>query len=187
MTRTRFQRAAEEAAAGICDHPDCAELGAYRAPKSPNTLDDYFMFCLDHVREYNKSWNFFDNMSEAEVERFQRDDITGHRPTWRLGVNGAANDKEAVRDDLGVFDAAGFKIGPDAAAESATRRLAPQERESLAELNLSPRTTLEEIKARYKELAKKYHPDVNSGDDRAEERFKAVNSAYTYLRECGYS
>ena len=187
MTRNQFQRAAEEAAVRRCDHPDCRDDGAYRAPISPSNLTEYYWFCLDHVRDYNKAWNFFEQMSDDEVEHFQRSDVTGHRPTWRLGLNGAAADGETIRDDLGVFDAAGFKINAEANAETAVRQLPPQERESLAELNLSPRASLDEIKTRYKELAKKYHPDLNGGDDKAGDRFKAVNSAYTYLMNCGYS
>ena len=39
----------------------------------------------------------------------------------------------------------------------------------------------EEIKKSYRKLAKKYHPDANPGDNKAEEKFKEINEAYEVL------
>jgi DnaJ-domain-containing protein 1 len=187
MALSRFQRAAEEAAERPCDHTGCEAGGAYRAPKSPSALNDHYWFCLDHVREYNKSWNYFSDMSPDEIEKYQRDDVTGHRPTWRIGVNGAANSDDNIRDDLGVFEAGGLNFGDQAEQRDFLKPLPAPQRDALAEMNLDPSASLEEIKARYKELAKKFHPDLNAGDTQAEEQFKSVNQAYTYLLGCGYS
>jgi len=187
MALSRFQRAAEEAAERSCDYHECEAGGAYRAPKSPTTLNDHFWFCLDHVREYNKSWDFFSDMSADEIEKYQRDDVTGHRPTWRIGVNGAANGEGDIRDDLGVFEAAGLNFNRQSEGEGYLKPLPAPQRDALAEMNLDPGVSLEEIKTRYKELAKKHHPDMNGGDSRAEEQFKTVNRAYSYLLNCGYS
>ena len=52
----------------------------------------------------------------------------------------------------------------------------------LAVLDLPPDATVVELKARYKQLAKRHHPDLNGGDKKAEERLKLINEAYTYLR-----
>ena len=40
-----------------------------------------------------------------------------------------------------------------------------------------------EIQKAYRTLAKKYHPDVNKGDKKAEEKFKEINEAYTVLKD----
>ncbi len=190
MALSRFQRAAEEAAERLCDFHGCEHGGAYRAPKSPATLTEHFWFCLDHVREYNKSWDYFSEMSPDEIEKYQRDDVTGHRPTWRIGVNGAANSAGGIHDGIGIFEAGGLNFADgrhdgrmDRAGE--LMPLPAAQRRALAEMNLDPSASLEEIKTRYKELAKKCHPDLNGGDSAAEERFKAVNQAYTYLLNCG--
>ena len=52
-------------------------------------------------------------------------------------------------------------------------------------LNLDASATLHEIKARYKELVKRFHPDANGGDRGAEERLKQVIKAYGVLRAAG--
>ena len=72
-----------------CEREGCAEAGEHRAPKSRGALNDYYWFCLEHVREYNATWDFFDGMDESEIENFRERDMTWHRPTWRLGSNSA--------------------------------------------------------------------------------------------------
>jgi DnaJ-domain-containing protein 1 len=186
MALSSYQRAAEAQAIRTCDHPDCDSGGAFRAPKSPDRLDDHYWFCLDHVREYNKSWNFFGDMSGDQIEQFQRSDVTGHRPTWRLGLNASADNNEHIKDDLGILHAAGLG-GKYSETEHSLRPLPPEQRDALAELDLPPAASLDDIKTRYKELAKKHHPDLNDGDRGAEEKFKAVGKAYNHLLTCVYN
>lgn len=50
-----------------------------------------------------------------------------------------------------------------------------------AVLEVDKGASAEEIKKAYRRLAKKYHPDVNKGDPKAEERFKLVHEAYSTL------
>src|ERR687891_2631299 len=50
-------------------------------------------------------------------------------------------------------------------------------------LNVSRRAGPAAIKAAYRELAKRLHPDRNPGDPRAEQRFKQVTQAYELLRD----
>src|SRR5918996_1726729 len=71
-----------------CEWPGCACAATYRAPKGRLREGEYWRFCLDHVREYNHSYNYFAGMSDDAVAKFQKDSITGHRPTWKLGLNG---------------------------------------------------------------------------------------------------
>ncbi|MDP8012723.1 MAG: DnaJ C-terminal domain-containing protein [Nanoarchaeota archaeon] len=52
-------------------------------------------------------------------------------------------------------------------------------------LGLKPGASEEEIKRAYKTLAKKYHPDLNPGDKKAEEKFKEINEAYRILMNKG--
>lgn len=166
----------------VCDHPGCAEAGEYRAPRSRSRLDDYFWFCLEHVREYNKSWNYYAGMSDAEVEADLRRSTTWNRPTWRFGLGDGAGRSQAfrrVRDPFGVFEddaADASRSGPQRPSSQS-----PEGR-AFAVMGLEPPLTLEQLKRRYKELVKKHHPDANGGDRGAEERLKSINEAYTTLR-----
>ncbi len=160
--------------------PGCENAGQYRAPKSRRNLSDYFWFCLEHVRAYNSNWDYYKGMSPGEIEAQLRADTAWQRPTWPLGRLGrtAAWDEELVRDPLHLLAAGRVKRGPGKPSQDMPSEL----REPLATLGLSWPTTLEAVKARYKELAKRHHPDANGGDRAAEERLKVINLAYAAVR-----
>src|SRR5215211_5884227 len=80
------RRAAPERSA--CEWPGCACAATHRAPKGRLREGEYWRFCLEHVRDYNHSYNYFAGMSDEAVAKFQKDAITGHRPTWKLGQSG---------------------------------------------------------------------------------------------------
>jgi curved DNA-binding protein CbpA len=172
-----------------CDHPDCSAPGEFRAPKGRNREGQYFCFCLDHVRQYNQSYNYFNGMSDDDVARYQKDSIIGHRPTWTMGARRAAGgaaadaDPEFFADPLGVMRSR---------AEAARRRgAAPEPRgprvgvaaaKALDTLGLDDTATPETIRARYKELVKRLHPDANGGDRSSEEKLREIIQAYKHLR-----
>src|SRR5690349_4151061 len=86
-----------------CNWPDCANAGTHRAPKGRMREREYWHFCLEHVREYNQSYNYFAGMSDEAVARYQKDAVTGHRPTWKMGFNGNVDDF-AARASHDPFD-----------------------------------------------------------------------------------
>ncbi len=162
-----------------CDMPDCPEAGEYRAPKSRRNLNDYHWFCLEHVRAYNSSWDYYKGMSAAEVEAQLRADTSWQRPSWPLGHLGAsAWDDDVLRDPLHVLAAGRV----NQARQREPERAPPELREPLATLGLTWPTTLDVVKSRYKELAKRHHPDANGGSRDAEERLKTINVAYAAVR-----
>lgn len=186
--RVRQER---RAAAQPCSHAGCKQPAEFRAPKSRDKLHDYVWLCLGHVREHNLTWDFFKGMSEREIQQFQKDALTGHRPTWILGRrhakpangNGHVNGYAFTMDDIYTV----LDDGPDGAKarkETARpiRRVTKMEAQSLAVLGLDASASLNEIKARYKELVKRFHPDMNGGDRAAEERLKQVIRAYGMLK-----
>ena len=175
---TAFDRAAA-ARARLCDHSGCGETGEHRAPMHRGEDTPFFWFCLEHVRQYNSAWDYFDGWSETEIERFRREAVTGHRPTWRFGMTPRDGNVLA-----GAFDPLGLFKG-DIAGAVAGRPLPEPARQALAELDLDDSVSLHEIKMRYKQLVKRFHPDANGGDKRAEDRFKKVNEAYTRLLDYG--
>jgi DnaJ-domain-containing protein 1 len=167
-----------------CHYPDCGEEGLYRAPVSRDRLRDYYWFCLEHVRDYNRAWDFFKGMSEAEIETQRRRDTVWQRPSWPLGgpFRSGANGHH-LDDAFGLF-ADGIDPGVSghrASGRGASRRHSEQDR-ALAVLDLAPPLDFTRIKARYKQLAKQLHPDANGGDKQAEERLKVVNQAYSILK-----
>jgi hypothetical protein len=162
-----------------CDAPDCTAMGEYRAPKSRNDLRHYWWFCLNHVRAYNAAWDYYKGATPGEIEAALRSDTAWQRPTWPLGRLGtAAWGDEMLRDPLHVLAAAGLR----GTARHPPEQTPAELREPLATLGLSWPTTLAAVKTRYKELAKRHHPDANGGDRTSEERLKTINLAYATLR-----
>jgi hypothetical protein len=159
--------------------PGCGAAGEYRAPKSRDALNEYWWFCLDHVRAYNAAWDFYKGMSPGEIEAQVRADTAWQRPTWPMGQLGGKLDADMLRDPLHVLNAGfGGHRHPERATEDAPAEL----REPLATLGLHWPVTLDAVKQRYKELAKQHHPDANGGDRAAEERLKDINIAYAAVR-----
>ncbi len=179
-TRPRAYAPDPAAPGRTCDMPGCTAQGEYRAPKSRQHLHEYWWFCLEHVRAYNGSWDYYKGMSPGEIEAQIRADTSWQRPTWPLGRGGSAGnwEEEWLRDPLHVLSTGGVKRGHAPASVTAPTDL----REPLRTLGLSWPTTLDAVKVRYKELAKRHHPDANGGSRESEERLKTINLAYATLR-----
>lgn len=205
MARRTKKPRPEDLTDRTCDWPDCAAPAPYKAPRSRDALNSYYHFCLEHVRDYNAKWNYYAGMSEDEVEADRRRDTTWARPTWKLGSNsgGRAGGKSAsgdwqdhVHDPFGFMDdeddggAAGRadgrangRAGGQHRANTKQDGLEAKIIEALSVLDLTPPVTAKDLRQRYKQLVKRYHPDVNGGDKTAEEVFKRITAAYETLRE----
>ncbi|MCK8785444.1 J domain-containing protein [Roseomonas sp. NAR14] len=167
-----------------CDAPGCAALGEFRAPQGRDRLRQWYWFCLDHVRAYNQSWDYYRGMPPSQIEAELRGDTTWQRPTWPLGRLGsrARIDAELLRDPLGLFAEGVRRRPPEPKAESAREDAPPELRAALDVLGLHWPVAFPDLRTRYKDLAKRHHPDANGGDRAAEERLKDINRAYTLLR-----
>lgn len=170
-----------------CDQPDCGEPGEFRAPKSPNRLDEFHWFCLDHVRQYNKAWNYYAGMSEEQVESETRRDTTWQRPTWPFGarsggLRGFSSQFSAIFAGLFGEENPGAASAAAEAQRSAVHPASPEAR-SLSIMGLELPLTLTRLKSRYNELVKLHHPDANGGDKLAEERLKDINEANATLKK----
>ncbi len=179
-TRARAYAPDPDAPGQLCEMPNCQALGEYRAPKAKTDLRHYFWFCLAHVRAYNASWDYYKGMTPGEIEAALRHDTAWGRPTWPLGrIGSAAWEAEVLRDPLHILASAGIRKSREPAEAAVPTEL----REPLAALGLDWPTTMDRLKSRYKELAKRHHPDANHGDKGAEERIKTINLAYAKLRQ----
>ena len=162
-----------------CDMPDCPAAGEYRAPKDRG-LSDYYWFCLQHVQDYNKAWNYFSGMSMADVEHYINTATVWDRPTRRYDSMAVATET-LKRKAWQTYHFTEDEPPRARASESATSRQTP-EFEALALLGLEPPVTLVDIKTRYKALVKKYHPDHHGQNPDFEELLKKINMAYTILK-----
>lgn len=167
-----------------CNHPDCLSAGLYRAPMGREREGQYFSFCLDHVRAYNANYNYFKGMTDDAVARFQREDVVGHRPTWNMGVNRAGRGfrEEAVDPREFFRDRGGGARRARMGAMPEPPRPPLATRKALSVLALEESADRETVKARYKELVKRLHPDANGGDRSREEKLREIIQAYNYLR-----
>lgn len=170
-----------------CDIPGCSLGGAYRAPKSPSRLTDYFWFCLDHVRQYNKSWNYHAGLDDSQVEQSIRRSTTWERPSWPFGTRRESNrgfTGAGFADTFGLFEdepASGADAGQVDARSGGANPRSPEAR-AFVVMGIDPPVTMDELKSRYKHLVKLNHPDRHGGDKDAEERLKLINEAYTTLK-----
>ena len=179
----------EESRENICDFPGCHLDGLYKAPKGPRQLRDYYYFCLEHVREYNRSWNFNEGFDEEELEQMIRRSTTWERPSWPFGAREADISSllnNEIRDVFGLFE--GNDIRYQKRQENKERlflysHLHPHQIKALSVMGVELPIELEELKSKYKDLVKLNHPDRNGGDKEAEERLKLINEAYTTLKQ----
>ena len=190
--RIRIKSAAPEPKGEpLCQWRGCTRNGGYRAPKGRLREGEYFDFCLDHVREYNKSYNYFSGMPDQEVDAYRQASATGHRPTWAMGMGGGTpsgkqqgpGPASAMRDVFGMFDGIGPEFEP---APKQKRPLRNLERRSFAVLDLEGREDSVEIKARYKALVKRLHPDANGGNRGSEDKLREIIQAYSHLKAAGF-
>jgi hypothetical protein len=187
----------QETKGPVCEHPACKAAGEFRAPKGRDREGQYWRFCLQHVREYNASYNYFSGMSDTAVAAFQKDAVIGHRPTWAMGVNasGKAEGGEAKQDtrDWAYVDPLGILRGEDFTQARARRAAAEPKkphhtgavRRALDILGLDETADGPAIKAQYKSLVKRFHPDANGGDRSFEERLRDIIKAHDALKAAG--
>ena len=172
-----------------CDFPNCCNDGLYKAPKGPQQLRDYYYFCLEHVREYNRSWNFNEGLNEEELEQMIRRSTTWERPSWPFGARQAGFSSRLnneIRDVFGLFedDIIKYKRSDKSKGSNPVyAKLEPQQLTALSVMELELPIELEKLKSKYKDLVKLNHPDRNGGDKESEERLKIINEAYTTLKE----
>ncbi|MFN3823992.1 MAG: DnaJ domain-containing protein [Pseudorhodobacter sp.] len=185
-TGRRGMSGAFETSTRSCEYPGCQEPGLYRAPKSPDLLDEFLWFCRDHVREYNLKWNFFQGSSEEDFQAFLEKDRHWGRETqpfakrpdegrvWsRLGVN----DPMALLGEKATQNPGRQPVG------NVTRKLPPPERKAIEILDARDSWTKSEIRKQYKSLVKDLHPDMNGGDRSDEDRLQEVVWAWDQIKD----
>lgn len=176
-----------------CEWEGCEAKAEYRAPVSRERLNEYRWFCLDHVRQFNQSWNYFSDYSEDEIDAQIRADRTWERPTWKLGKEKPK--KGGPHSDGKAWARWGFQDPFEVLGEAATinkgdpedkpkRRLMGEEARAMDVLGLPHDVTSRaEVRQRFRELVRDLHPDMNGGDSSDSERLSRVMRAWEILKK----
>ncbi|HEY1095868.1 MAG TPA: J domain-containing protein [Alphaproteobacteria bacterium] len=159
-----------------CDHPGCAAPGLYKAPKSRDNLRDYYHFCLDHVRDYNRGWNFFADFDEEKIYEQMRQDVSWERPSWPSHISPALENR--LRRAANFW---GAQMKAEQQAPPPPNIKTPI-RDAFSALGLAFDVDFTSVKQQFRKLVKKYHPDARPDDPKATERFKTINAAYVTLK-----
>ena len=175
-----------------CRWDGCDKPGTHKAPLGRDLEGQYVHFCIDHVRDYNKSYNYFSGLNDDDIANIRKDALTGHRPTWAMGVNktfdepplGNADPRAAAAAKVTAKMRARAGLGPTGSA--AGRKLKPLEKKAFDDLGMAHSATEPEIKKRYKALVKQHHPDTNGGDRSTEERLRQIIKSYKILKQGGF-
>jgi DnaJ domain len=186
-TGRRGMSGAFETADKPCDYPGCREKAAFRAPKSPDLLDEFFWFCKDHIREYNLKWNFFQGTTDDEFQKFLDKDRVWERETKPFSRQGDGNAwaRLGVNDPMALLGEKATQ-NPGRVLSQATRKLPATERKAIEILDARDTMSKTEIRKVYKGLIKVLHPDMNGGDRSHEEQLQEVVWAWDQLKDSRY-
>ena len=162
----------------ICDWSKCNKIGLYKAPIEKDNSRKYRLLCLEHIKEFNKSWNYFADMSNNEIENFVKSDQTWHKPT--KSFSSSENFfrilwLNALDDSTGIFSNSDLKSFKKS-------NLTQKERDALKILGLKSDTNWSDIQKKFKILVKRYHPDKNRGSKKYEDILKKITLAYSQLK-----
>lgn len=175
-----------------CEKKGCEEKAACSLPKSPREPRNRIWFCLAHAREHNKGWNYFDGMSDAEAKAARDSNIYGGRPTWSMGKNDRARAASQATGPADMTDAFGL-LGEEAKTQTEvpghyrdSKRLTKLQVGAFDTLALPYTAPALEIRRRYAELVRRFHPDSNDGDRGAEEQLNEVVKSHSILKKARF-
>ncbi|MCM2472382.1 DnaJ domain-containing protein [Rhizobium sp. CG5] len=191
LRSTRKKPAPQQESRGPkCQWDGCDKSGTLRAPVGRDGEGLYLVFCTEHVREYNKGYNFSPNLSDPVIARYQREAAEGSRPTEGTGAPKATEIPLPSTEPSGSAKAINARkraaLRQVAAADLQRRKLKVLEAKAFETLGLSPDATPEEIRRRYKQSLKMHHPDANDGDRNSEDKLRASIDAHKILKLNGF-
>ena len=162
----------------ICDWDKCKNIGSYKAPLDKDNSKKYRLLCLEHIKIFNKSWNYFSDMNESEIEYFIKSDLTWHKPTKKFSSSENFFKilwQNTLEDKMNIFGNNGYK-------NFKKTKFSEKDTHALEVLGLKHETEWPDIQKKFKTLVKKYHPDKNQGSKKYEDLLKKITLAYSQLR-----
>ena len=163
----------------ICEWENCKESGKFKAPQERDNSKNYKWLCKEHIKLFNKNWNYFEGMSQDEIEDFLKSDLTWHRPTQKF----ASSDNffnilwnNALSDKFNFFKQEKMMNG------FTVRKLSEKDKDAFRIMELELNADWSIIQKKFKTLVKKFHPDRNAGNKRFEDKLKKITLAYSHLK-----
>ena len=163
----------------ICDWNNCKEMGEYKAPVERDNSKKFRMLCLKHVKEFNKNWNYFSGMNDNQIMNFLKSDMTWHKPTQSF----SSSDNffkvlwnNTLKDE---FDSKKIKSDFNHMRQF---KFDNKDIKAFEILGLSVGMKWIKIQKKFKTLVKKFHPDMNLGNKKYEDKLKMITLAYTQLK-----
>ena len=163
----------------ICDWNKCKKLGLYKAPIERDNSKKFRLLCLDHIKEFNKHWNYFSGMSDDQIYDFIKSDLTWHKPTQSF--SSSDNFFKVLWNNALKDEVKNLNIDPSF-DNMRQFRFDEKDIKAFSILGIVVGQKWEKINKRFKNLVKKFHPDMNAGDKKFEEKLKVITLAYTQLK-----
>tara|TARA_B100001250_G_scaffold18627_1_gene16094 strand:- start:13 stop:546 length:534 start_codon:yes stop_codon:yes gene_type:complete len=163
----------------ICNWNNCKEVGEYKAPVEKDNSRKYRMLCLEHVKEFNKNWNYFSGMNDDQVINFLKSDMTWHKPT--LSFSSSDNFFKVLWNNALKDEIENDKFKSDF-NHMRQFKFDHKDIKAFEILGISVGLKWQKIQKKFKILVKKYHPDINAGNKKYEEKLKQITLAYTQLK-----
>tara|TARA_Y100000590_G_scaffold349088_1_gene400466 strand:+ start:1909 stop:2427 length:519 start_codon:yes stop_codon:yes gene_type:complete len=163
----------------ICEWKNCKEKGKFKAPNEKDNSKNYKWLCEQHIKAFNKSWNYFEGMSQVEIENFLKSDLTWHRPTQKFGSSDNFFNilwSNALSDKFNLFQEGKILNNLN------HLKLSEKDKDAFKIMGLEFNADWSSIQKKFKTLVKKFHPDRNSGNKKYEDKLKKVTLAYSHLK-----
>ena len=163
----------------ICDWNKCNKSGEYKAPVERDNSKKYRLLCLEHIKEFNKNWNYFNGMNDQQIYNFIKSDTTWHKPTQSFGS--VDNFFKVLWNNTLKNDSQNNELDPSF-DNMRQFRFDQNDIKSFRILGLNVGVKWSSVQKKFKKLVKKFHPDMNSGDKKFEDKLKNITLAYTQLK-----
>jgi len=163
----------------ICDYKNCKKIAKHKAPIEKDNSKKFRWLCLDHIKEFNQKWDYFKGMSDHEIYNFLKSDMTWHKPTQSFNSPDSFFNilwKNTLNEGKNILNA---KYGKKIKTKI---NFSNKDREAFKIIELEVGVKWDIIQNQFKKLVKKYHPDMNAGNKKFEEKLKIVTLAYTQLK-----
>lgn len=163
----------------ICEWDKCEKSGEFKAPLEKDNSKNFRWLCEDHIKLFNKKWDYFDGMCQNEIEVFLKSDITWHRPTQKFGSSDNFFNilwNNALKDNFNFFKQEKIinSLG--------SKKLNEKDKDAFRIMELDINAGWPMIQKKFKTLVKKFHPDRNAGNKRFEDKLKKITLAYSHLK-----
>ena len=163
----------------ICEWENCKFTGEFKAPAERDNIKNFKWLCSIHIKVFNKSWNYFEGMSQNEIENFLKSDVTWHRPTQKFGSSDNFFNilwNNALSDKFNIFDK------KSSIHFNKNKKLCEKDKDAFKIMELDFSADWTNIQKKFKTLVKKFHPDIHSGNKEYEDKLKRITLAYSHLK-----